>query len=591
VRRLAAPLITLCSMLLFAPNVMGAEDILEQIPANAKVAVIVKDIPTLQKNLRAFVEKLDVPVPPDAIEFDNFLEMVGLQTKLGKQAAFVITEPAVTGMTVIVELSDPEGAKKLDSLEKTDDEDEFLVNLMGIPALVAIEDGFAFVQFTVEDDEGLEVFDDIKESLGDVLNDAQKKTIKETELFFVVNVREWREVAIQGLAAAEEAMKAGFEQAGGEAALNSIPGLSMKGYFEWIFKSAKSLVEQTQSVYGGIHVSAESARLIFSAQFEEGSYLAKITPKTTTKTADFFADLPVRPYLMAGGSDVKSTAKPMRDFIDGFYGSMFANLKKEDLDAIKKAMNYIDYTDRMNMLIGVGGPNGLEGVGILFSSEPAKLFKEYKGAMASSQKISEIFYGKSFEIKPVEKVVDEHKVTEVSMDMTEMFGKLDANPAGAAGIDPADLISAIYGGTKIVSQTEQIDEGIGFAMSTKENPILMLDSDELLSDDPAVKETIALLPAKSTAAGVIDPFQFFRMIGKIVSATVPDSKFPEPDAEAAKSPPIGIATTTEAATINTHVVVSTKTIKSLIAYVIQLSQMPGPAPQFPAEPEKEDEKI
>lgn len=590
-RRLTGPLITLCSMLLFTPQVIGAEDILEQIPANAKVAVIVKDIPTLQKNLRAFVEKLDVPVPPDAIDFDNLLEMVGIQTKLGKQAAFVITEPAVTGLTVIVELADPEGAKKLDSLEKTDDEDEFLVNLMGVPALVAIEDGFAFVQFTVEDDEGFDVFDDIKESLGDVLNDAQKKTIKETELFFVVNVREWREIAVQGLAAGEEAMKAGFEQAGGEEALNSIPGMSMKGYFEWIFKSAKSLVEQTKSLYGGIHFSADSAKLVISAQFEEGSYLAKVTPKTTTKTIDFFADLPVIPYLMAGGSDVKSTAKPMRDFIDGFYGSMFANMKKEDLEAIKKAMNYMDHVDRMNMLMGVGGPNGLEGAGIYFSSDPARLMKEYKAALSSSQKITELFYGKTVEIKPIEKEVDEHKVTEVAMDMSAMFEKFQEKADGAAGIDPASMISAIYGGTKIISQIEQIEEGLGYAVSTKENPILLLDSDELLSDDPSVKETIALLPAKSTAAGVIDPFQFFRMIGKIVAATVPDSKFPEPDADAAKSPPIGIAVDTGVATVNTHVVVSTKTIKSLIAYVMQLSQMPGPAPRFPAEPENEDEKI
>lgn len=588
-RRFAAPLICLCSLLLCAPQVMGAEDILEQIPANAKVAVIVKDIPTLQKNLRAFVEKLDVPVPPDAIDFDNLLEMIGIQTKLGKQAAFVITEPAVTGMTVIVELADPEGAKKLDSLEKTDDEDEFLVNLMGIPALVAIEDGFAFVQFTVEDDEGLEVFDDIKESLGDVLNDAQKKAIKDTELFFVVNVKEWREVAIQGLAAAEEAMKAGFEQAGGEESLNTIPGMSMKGYFEWIFKSARSLVEQTKSLYGGIHLSADHAKLLISTEFEEGSYLAKVTPKTTTKTSDFFADLPVLPYLMAGGSDIKSTAKPMRDFIDGFYGSMFANMKKEDLDAIKKAMNYFDYTDRMNMLIGVGGPNGLEGAGIFFSSDPARLMKEYKATLTSSQKITELFYGKSVEIKPVEKVVDEHKVTEVAMDMSAMFGKLGVQE-DAAGLDPASMISAIYGGTKIISQIEQIEEGLGYAVSAKENPILLLDSDELLSDDPSAKETIALLPAKSIAAGLIDPFQFFRMIGKIVSATVPDSKFPEPDADAAKSPPIGLAVTTDSATVHTHVVVSTKTIKSLIAYVMQLSQMPGPAPQFPAEPENGDDK-
>lgn len=569
---------------------MGAEDILEQIPSNAKVAVIVKDIPTLQKNLRAFVEKLDVPVPPDAIEFDNLLEMIGIQTKLGKQAAFVITEPTVTGMTVIVELADPEGAKKLDSLEKTDDEDEFLVNLMGVPALVAIEDGFAFVQFTVEDDEGLEVFDDFKESLGDVLNDAQKKTIEETELFFVVNVREWREVAIQGLAAAEEAMKAGFEQAGGEESLNTIPGMSMQGYFEWIFKSARSLVEQTKSLYGGIHLSADHTKLLISTEFEEGSYLAKVTPKTTTKTTDFFTELPVLPYLMAGGSDVKSTAKPMRAFVDGFYGSMFANMKKEDLDAIKKAMNYIDYTDRMNMIIGVGGPNGLEGAGIFFSSDPARLMKEYKETLKSSQKITELFYGKTVEIKPVEKVVDEHKVTEVAMDMSAMFGKLGVKE-DAAGLDPASMISAIYGGTKIISQIEQTEEGMGYAMSAKENPILLLDSDELLSDDPLAKETIALLPAKSIAAGLIDPFQFFRMIGKIVSATVPDSKFPEPDADAAKSPPIGMAVTTDSATVQTQVVVSTKTIKSLIAYVMQLSQMPGPAPQFPAEPENEDEKI
>jgi hypothetical protein len=573
-------------------------DILDHVPANAKLVVIAKDIQKLEQNLQAYAGKLDLPLDPAMIDLDALPGLVGMPVELGKQAALIVTDVTPSGVIILLELADPKSVDGVPGVKKAEDGDEkeegqkegeeeededtdYTAEIMGMPAVIEVEGNLAKIQLGVTDDEGLEVVEEVKSPLSKGMTVHQKKLLAKSDLFFWVNVVEWRELAEQGLNMMQEQMQAAMEQAGADAqAAQVMPGMSIKGYFQFLFDGARTLTKETRSFYGGIAVDEADVHLLLAADYEPGSGMESAFAPVSVPVAELLKGLPNRDYAMVGAADMRGFRKAMAGFTEGVITSMFADAADDLKKSMKESMAYLDQTTTFSMLLEMAGDDGMEGVGLIMSDDPKGLFETYRKSAASGQQQMALLGMKLPKFEIVEKKIDGRLAFEYVMDMKSMLPAGDDLANDAAD----DAIAAMYGeNLQMVYQVDLREKGLGYAMSGGKDPLQMLKSEKLLADDELVKRALQPLPAKGAAVTLIQPMGFVKFFSKLMEAQgLPALEVG--DAEAV--PPIASVIEIEKGMTALDLVVTAETTKSLVGFAMRAAQQAG-AP--PAE-EMEDEE-
>ncbi|MBY0589219.1 hypothetical protein K2X85_18750 [bacterium] len=580
-------------------------DILDHIPANAKLVVVAKDIQTLEKDLQAYAGKLDLPIDPAMIELNALTVLAGLPVELGKQAALVITDITPAGLIIMVELADPKAVSSLPGVEavKEDDEEEddakekdekddeedddvdYRIEIMGMPAIIEVEGNLAKVQINVTDDEGLEAVEEVKQPLSAALTAHQKKILSRSDLFFWLNVVEWRELANQGINMMHDQMGQVFDQLGeNQIQPGGVPGISIKDVFDWYFNGAKTLVKETHSFYGGLAVEADDVHLLLAADYEPGSGMESAFKPASVSVKDLLQGLPDRPYLMVSGTDVDSIRKAFIGFATGAMRAMFAEVDPKILKQLENNLGYLDQTKTMSMLFDMGRDNAFEGLGFYHSDEPKTLFESFKKLSAEGGQQMALFGTDVPNIEIHERTIAGRPAFEYTMDLSKAIPK---NPDPKVQASQESMFRLIYG--EDMTMTVQVDlreKGIGYATSNIKDPILLLDSPKQLFDNPLVTRTLKPLAAKGTSVGLLDFTGAVRLITKIMKSQNLPVNLPEIPGP---SPPIGMLMEVEKGMTAIDVVVPAETTKSMIAFGMKVFQSAGQAAQEEMEDEEAEE--
>lgn len=596
----------LVSLSLGATTLGLRADILDHVPAGAKLVVVAKDIQKLERNLQAYAGKLDLPLDPAMIDLDALPGLVGMPVELGKQAALVVTDVTPSGVIILLELADPKSVADLPGVEKADDEDEeeegkkeeedeaeededadYTAEIMGMPAVIEVEGNLAKIQLGVTDDEGLEIVEEVMSPLSKGMTAHQKKMLAKSDLFFWVNVVEWRELAEQGLNMMQEQMQTAMEQAGADAqAAQVMPGMSIKGYFQFLFDGARTLTKETRSFYGGIAVDQEDVHLLLAADYEPGSGMESAFAPVSIPVSAMLAGLPDRDYFMVGAADIRGFQKAMLGFTEGVVTSMFADAADDLKKAIMESSAYLHKATTFSMFQDLAGNDGMEGAGFIMSDDPKELFETYRKSAASGQQQLALLGMKVPKFEVVEKKIDGRPAFEYVMDMKSML------PQGNDGVaDEAadDAIAAMYGeNLQLVYQADLREKGIGYAMSGGKDPLQLLKSDKMLIANELVQRSLKPLPTKGAAVTLIQPMGFVKFFSKMMeSQGLP--AFNVEDAEPA--PPIASVIEIEKGMTALDLVVPAETAKSIVSLAMQTAQQMGqPAIEEMEEEEGDDEE-
>jgi hypothetical protein len=593
--------------LMFAGTSLRA-DIFDHIPATAKLVVVAKDIQTLEKDFRAYAGKLDLPIDPAMFELNSLTVLVGLPAELGQQAALVVTDVTPAGVIIMIELADPEALATLPGLKKVeeddDDEDkdkedaddddddeedqEYRTEIQGMPAIVEVEGSLAKIQIGVSDDEGLDAVEDVKNPLSKALTAHQKKILERSDLFFWLNVVEWRALAEQGLNMLQEQMIRGMEQAGGDAAM-AATGISMKGYFEWIFNGARTLTKETHSFYGGIAIEPADVHLLLAADYEPGSGMATSFQPASVPVKELLKGLPDHDFLVAGGTDIPSSRKAMTDFSLGVMKSMFMNADPKVLDELKRSMEFLDQSKTMSLLVNMGGKDVFETAGLITSDQPKKLFEKYKENSKNSGQQMALMGLPPIPIEIESKEIGGRPAFEYVVDLSKILPKND-NPEVQEAQE--EMYSILYGpDMKLRSQVDLRDHGIGFASSSGANPLALLDSPKSLVDNSMVARSIKALPAEGASVFLFQPAGFLRMFGKMMETQGLPIQVPKIEGTV---PPLAGLMEIEKGMTALDLVIPAETTKLFVALGMQAAQGAGDGANDDAEvddqPAEEDEE-
>lgn len=557
--------------------------LINSIPENAKVAILVKDIGQLEKDCRDFVDKLGLPLPIPEIEFDMLLETLGVEGKLGKQGALVVTDASPAGVTIILEFEDIDAVKESPGVEPGDQPDTYIVDLMGNRAVALVKGSRVYLQMDVQDAKGLEIFKSEKESLLSKLTEHQKKVFDATDVFFTVNVREWRTMALEGLEYAEEQLKIAMEQAGPiDANELGIPGMDVEKILQGYLDVGRTIITDTRYFYGGIDVTADAINMNMSAQFESGSAMEKNFPAGGKPTSELLAGLPDRTFFIAAGVDYKSFASLMESMNEWAFNLFADALDDEARQKLRKSMEYMASLESTNFLFDMADANGMAGVGFMRTDDPARVLKGLQEeSMADMEFLGELAEGYS---KPIEKTVEGRKVVEITIDYSSMAGELE-NELGAGEMpNPFEIMFGEE--MKLVMQYTEVDGGVAMTMGSFENPILMLDDKSVLLKSDRATAVLSKLPKNAAMIGLMDTLnlvQFSANLMKGMGLPIDMPALPP----STQPPPIGFAMTTQKGIMSLDVVAPSEHIQAVANYFMQLAmqmqnaQPPGvEAPQF-----------
>lgn len=584
VTRIARSILSLWIVTAYSPMIARA-DLADDIPANAKVAVLVKDIGQLERDCREFVERLGLPLPIPEIEFDLILQTLGIEGKLGKQGALVVTDPSPAGVTMILEFEDIDAVTQSPGVEPGDEKDTYVVDLMGTRGVALVKGSRVFLQIEVPDAKGLKIYRSKQESLLEALTEDQKKVLANNDVFFTVNVREWRKLALEGLDYAEGELKTAVEQAGPlDEGPFAVPGMDFETIMQSYVDLGRTLVTDTRYFYGGLDVAADALHLNLSAQFESGSSMEKNFPAGGKKTSDLLAKLPDRGFFLAVGADVavfKELGAHLQEWAMNLYG---AALDDEARQMLQQAAKYMSKIDAYSLLLDLADPNGMVGVGIMTTGDPKGVLEGVIAEAEANVVFADKLLDMEFYSKPVEKTVEGHKVVEVMLDYSAMAEEMrEAGPEGAETPNPFELM---FGqDMKLTMQYAEVAGGVAMTMGAMENPILLLDDKSKLLKSDRAQAILPKLPKEAAMVGMMDTLNMVQFVANLMKGMGLPIDMPALP-PSTQPPPIGFAMTTQKGIMSLDVVAPSEHIQAVATYFIQLgmqmqnAQPPVDAPQF-----------
>ncbi len=560
-------LVAVCGMTLALSAAMAVPPVVEKLPDNAMISVVIPSPVTLQKNLASLATAVDSPIPMMSV--DDLLSMSGMGGGIdtGKSIAIVIYGPkdkpvdakkadkddkkdakadpkadakkdadaddeddmaamqqGLERMVVLIPVTKyedflgnfgakPAGEGKLDSFATPDGEDAFS-KLLG--------DGYAVMGTDKELVEKFTGKPDAATSLKTRMGKSGEEITDSLDIMAIVNMDRLRPVAEKGIREMEKQAKDQLEAVGQEAQEKNLV------VAKWI---GETIVRDTQVIVSGFKFGSSGITMEANGAFKGESYLAKVFAGKGNAAA-LMNKLPSGNYLWAGAMDMNTPGirTMMKDIISR------TELPGGD-KAKAAATKTMETTEGMAATIGfpVGGAfAGLLTNTVMFtqSKDPAAALKSFKDNLIAmdGQKMESVTYKTKY-------IDGASKAGETSIDAWET--KFEAADGGEMPAEMAQAMPFMFGPQG--SPVGYVAKGQSGVYSTyAKNTELMTkalgaEKGENLSADAMLKQSQAMLPKDRIGEmyigtkGILDlALPFAAMAGM----TVPADKIPE------KLPPI-----------------------------------------------------
>jgi hypothetical protein len=462
--------------------------------------------------------------------------------------AVVGMTPEPNGMVVFVPTSDPKNV--LAKLKAQPDGNFHRFSVGDKPVYANVRRNWLVTAF---DPEALRTLNAVDKTVESNWSAARKQLMASSDVFVYFGVQRWRPVIEKGLDEVLEQLK---ETPLPENA--TMPGVDVMEFVQWEFQAVRSLVEQTESVYGGISIDPSRVRSRFYAAFGPGSYLHTLAKSQPTPRPNLLDNLPNRPFMMAMGLDSQSLKQFLVDMVKSMtelpkFGKFVRD--KEFKEALEQSLAFYKELNGFNMTFNFG-PAGMESAGHYFYDDPSAARKQIHAAMGMSRAMWKSMGLEGMRLEARTKKVGELEVDEFTMEFKEVENEL------------ANAMRAIYG-EKLRMQFASMDESLAFAMGSQRNPIRVFTSPRReLTAANRVRLVLEDLPGRPVGVALIDPSNFVHLIKRTAGA--PNSGVNENEKEIAVAdrneivPPIGLALTANESGYVCHFVVRAETVKALI---------------------------
>lgn len=556
-------LVAVCGLSLALTAAMAVPPVVEKLPENAMISVVIPSPQAMQKNLSALATAVESPMP--VMSVDDLLAMSGMGGGIdsSKSMAIVIYGPkdkpvadakkdadkgekgdkaakkdadadedddmaamqeGLERMVILIPVTKyedflgnfgakPAGDGKVDSFASPDGEDAFS-KLLG--------DGYAVMGTDKELVEKFTGKSDAATSLKTRMGKAGEELTDSLDVMAIVNMDRLRPIAEKGMKEAEKQAKQQLEAVGQESQEKNLV------VAKWI---GETIVRDTQVIVSGFKFGSAGITMETNGSFKAESYLAKAFAGKGNAAA-LMNKLPSGNYLWAGAMDINSP---------GIRTIMKDIVSRTELPGGEKAQKAataaMDTTDGMGATIGfpVGGAfAGLLTNTVVFtqSKDPAAALKTFKDNLIAmdGQKVETLTYKTKY-------IEGASKAGEVSIDAWET--KFEAADGGEMPAEMAQAMPFMFGPQGM--PVGYVAKGQGGIYSTyAKNTELMtkaLDAQkgDNLSTDAMLKQSQAMLPKDRIGEmyvgtkGILDlALPFAAMAGM----TIPADKIPE------KLPPI-----------------------------------------------------
>jgi hypothetical protein len=591
-------LIAVCGLSVTLTAAMAVPPVVERVPENALITLVIPSPTTLHKNLSSLATATEMAELKAMPQVDELLMMSGVGAGIDttKSLAVVVygpkkldEAPAKPGAKAAEKAADHDAkgdAKKGDKpavkpVEEEDDEDDAQAGMDRVVAILPItkyEDFLSnfgvkpagegkvdtFASPTGEDafckdigggyaamgpnKELVEAFTgkpgahSIKSRMGkagEALSDS-------SDIVAIVNVDRIRSLAMKGMAEMEKQAKSQMEMMG---QASQEKNLAMA---KWM---GETIVRDTQMVVGGLKFGSAGVSMDAVGVFKPDSYLAKAFAGTGNSSA-LIGKLPGGAYLWAGAMDLSTPG--MKQLIKDIVGRV-------EVPGGEKAakLTAANMENSEGNAISVGFPIGGAFAGLLTSTvqftaakDPAAALKGFKDSLAAmdGQKIETLTYHSKY-------IENASKAGEVSIDAWETKFEAAEGEEMPAGMTQA--MPFMFGPQGM--PVGYVAKGQGGIYSTyAKNTELMTkalnaSNGDNLSADPMLKQSQEMLPKNRMAEmyigtkGILDlALPFAAMTGM----TVPADKIPE------KLPPIAGALSTQDGALRFTIMVPTPVIKT-----------------------------
>lgn len=540
----------LCALIFSQPMLARADVLTESIPADAKAVVIANDLTKAEASIRAFIQSAQIPAPLPPGPLTEQATAMGLGD-LKKGLAVVVTDPNPQGIAVLLPVDDPQATlKQLGAMAQGDVYTLSLPN-MPLPLSALAKEKLLVIAASAD---ALAAFRSPAKNLEGKLSAAQKKLRGDSNLFFYVNVPAWRPIINPGLDQVEQmlgAFQGGFP--GGAAAVMDPEAIfrMLKMYLD----GARSFVNQTDALHGGVAISGQNAQLKIGATFESGSYLHKTASSAKRSQLNLLADLPSMPFYIAFGADTSSLGSfftdMMKVMMDAAGDKIDAKKKKEAVDAFAK---YWSKVKGFNTVFDIGA-KGMQMAAYYFVDDPKEAMKLTREMTEASKEMMKIFMpvgGGSFEVTSKKSA---------GIDVDEYLFSFEGLPEQAR-----QAIEMMYGGD-LRWQMGVVGGKLGYAMAPGlDEPITLLTKKKSnLADEKRIKAILGDLPRGSVAIGLFDPFGLISMMKAMAGRFgAPAGAFAMLQVPEQLPPPVGMALTAESDGFTVHLVVRADLVSELV---------------------------
>ena len=588
-------LVAVCGLTLTLSSAMAMPPVMDRIPDNAMIAIVIPAPATMQKNLSALATAVESPMPMMTVE--DLLSMAGMGGGIDttKSMAMVmfgpksLDEPAKDAKKDAKKgaVKDGEKGEKAEKNSKKDIEqddedamfagleravmlvpitkyDEFLANFGAKPAGEGKVDTFASPSgedaFSKLLGDGYAVVGSNKElveqftgkvgagaaSLKSRMGKAGEQLCDALDVVAIVNMDRMRPLAMKGLAEMEKQAKTQMETMGQESQGKNL------AMMKWI---GETIVRDTQVVVSGMKFGASGMTTEAVGTFKPESYMAKAFAGKGN-VGPLLAKLPSGKYLWAGAMDLSSAGakQVMKDILGRM--DMPGGEKASALAAAN-----VDNMEGMGAVMGF--PEGGVFAGLLTNTvqftaakDPAAALKAFRETLAAmdGQKVENLTYKSKY-------TENASKVGETSIDSWET--KFEAADGGELPAAMTQAMPMMFGPQGMpVGYVAKGNGGIytTFAKNTElMGKALEAGKGDNLSADAMLKKSQEMLPGNRMAEmyvgtkGILDlGLPFAAMAGM----TVPADKIPE------KLPPIAGALSTQDGSLRFTLVIPAPVIKT-----------------------------
>jgi len=470
---------------LAAPTLGAMPDVLDRVPDDAAMIMVVQDIGGFHEKASGLAELLDVPQAGMALGMiGGLLQTPGLNSNGNMAIAFLADEKGdldfeaeTPPMVMLLPVSDYEdfgaafGAKDHEGAIDA-------ISLMGESAYLRdLGAGWAAVS---PDGELLAEFAGTPGNLGDHerrLGAAGDEISSSSDMFLAVNISVLAPAIREGV----EGMKGQMEMM---AAMMGQQAQGMEEMADLVSSLSEELIRDGRAAMMGVGIGGEGLKLDFGAQFEPGSELAEMLD-APGEALGMLANVPDLPYLVAVGLDTSSPA--MKKLAARFAEiSAEMNPQQADMLGMMNMSKLADLQDGFAFLMGnppaiIGGGLFSQTLQFTKSGKPQELLDKTAKMMSDMDGMTQ--QGITFDTRYEQNATEieglpvhrwgmkmtfdpsEPSAQQAQMGMTMIFGPAGGPNGYYAGVENG-LITTYSQNTPLMSQAiEAAREGGGLATS------------------------------------------------------------------------------------------------------------------------------